>query len=84
MKNRPASRWSRCAGSPRAACSKGDPMVRAEKMPYGLKTVPGTIAPGRMRKTATVCARMAVGLLLGSAVTIAFVAAGLDLFPLRP
>ena len=43
-----------------------------------------TIAAGRMRKTATACARMAVGLLLGSAVTIAVVAAGIDLFPLRP
>jgi hypothetical protein len=47
------------------------------------KALRGTAVRG-MRKAATLCTRMAVGLLLASAVTVAFVAAGLDLFPFRP
>jgi hypothetical protein len=39
---------------------------------------------GGMRRLGTVFIRVAVGLLVGSAITVAVVASGLDLFPLRP
>jgi hypothetical protein len=39
---------------------------------------------GRMRKVGILFMRVTVALLLGSAITVAVVAAGLDLFPLRP
>ena len=43
-----------------------------------------TTPAGGMRRLGTVFIRMAVGLLLGSAITVAVVAAGLDLLPLWP
>jgi hypothetical protein len=43
-----------------------------------------TTAVGTMRKVGTLFMRLTVALLLGSAITVAIVAAGLDLFPLRP
>jgi hypothetical protein len=39
---------------------------------------------GRMRKVGTLFMRLTVALLLGSAITVAIVAAGLDFFPLWP
>jgi hypothetical protein len=49
-----------------------------------MKTSHETTPVGGMRRLGTVFIRMAVGLLLASAITVAVVAAGLDLFPLRP
>ena len=49
-----------------------------------MKTSHQTTPAGGMRRLGTVFIRMAVGLLLGSAITVAVVAAGLDLFPLWP
>jgi len=49
-----------------------------------MKTTHQTPPVGGMQRLGTVFIRMAVGLLLGSAITVAVVAAGLDLFPLRP
>ena len=49
-----------------------------------MKTNHQTTPAGGMRRLGTVFIRMAVGLLLGSAITVAVVAAGLDLFPLWP
>ena len=43
-----------------------------------------TRAVGTMRRVGTIVTRLAVALLLGSAVTVAVVAAGLDLLPLLP
>ena len=43
-----------------------------------------TTPVGGMRRLGTLFIRMAVGLLLGSAITVAVVAAGLDLFPFWP
>lgn len=49
-----------------------------------MKSGAKTRAVGRMRKVGAIFARLAVALLLGSAVTVAVVAAGLDLLPLLP
>jgi hypothetical protein len=49
-----------------------------------MKTRHQTRPVGAMRRLGTVFIRIAVGLLLGSAITVAVVAAGLDLFPLWP
>jgi hypothetical protein len=43
-----------------------------------------TTAVGRMRKIGTLFMRLTVAFLLGSAITVAIVAAGLDFFPLWP
>jgi hypothetical protein len=65
---------------------------RVQNMGRGLRAGNGnamkrshqTTPAGGMRRLGTVFIRMAVGLLLGSAITVAVVAAGLDLFPLWP
>jgi hypothetical protein len=49
-----------------------------------MKTRHQTTPVGGMRWLGTVFIRLAVGLLLGSAITVAVVAAGLDLLPLWP
>jgi len=49
-----------------------------------MKTRHQTTPVGGMRRLGTLFIRMAVGLLLGSAITVAVVAAGLDLFPFWP
>lgn len=49
-----------------------------------MKTRHQTTPVGGMRRLGTLLIRMAVGLLLGSAITVAVVAAGLDLFPFWP
>jgi hypothetical protein len=49
-----------------------------------MKTRHQTTPVGGMRRLGTVFIRVAVGLLLGSAITVAVVAAGLDLLPLWP
>jgi hypothetical protein len=49
-----------------------------------MKTPHQTTPVGGMRRLGTVFIRIAVGLLLGSAITVAVVAAGLDLLPLWP
>jgi hypothetical protein len=49
-----------------------------------MKTRHQTTPVGAMRRLGTLFIRMAVGLLLGSAITVAVVAAGLDLFPFWP
>jgi hypothetical protein len=59
-------------------------VFKAEAGGSAMKSGTQTRAVGTMRKVGTIFARLAVALLLGSAVTVAVVAAGLDLFPLRP
>jgi hypothetical protein len=49
-----------------------------------MKTIRQTASTDAMRRLGAVFIRVAVGLLLGSAITVAVVAAGLDLFPLWP
>ena len=49
-----------------------------------MKTSHRTTPVGGMRRLGTAFIRMAVGLLLASAITVAVVASGLDLLPLRP
>ncbi len=49
-----------------------------------MKTYHQTTPVGGMRRLGTVFIRITVGLLLGSAITVAVVAAGLDLLPLWP
>jgi hypothetical protein len=58
----------------------GTPEPGSAAMETGNESTP----PTGMRRVATVLIRVAVGFLLASAVTVAVVAAGLDLFPLRP
>jgi hypothetical protein len=72
------------AGRPQPACSNRRGFASQPGNGKMMNSSQQTSPIGGLHRFGALFIRVAVGLLLGSAITIAVVAAGLDLFPLHP